>query len=88
LANEATASDLSGLKEAIEQALKNDDRNKLLGWLSSIDPSSNHKIALGKPKVETGTWLIRQNLDFDVWKNAPNSLIWLNGKGMESTKRS
>ncbi|KAH7350622.1 hypothetical protein BKA65DRAFT_242529 [Rhexocercosporidium sp. MPI-PUGE-AT-0058] len=75
--------DLSGLRKAIEAAQKDSGRSALLDWLSSVDPSLNYNNARGKYDQGghgTGDWLIRNNKDFEKWKIAPNSLMWLNGK--------
>ncbi|KAH9217695.1 hypothetical protein DL95DRAFT_295034 [Leptodontidium sp. 2 PMI_412] len=76
-------SDLSELRKAIEAAQRDADRTTLLDWLSSVDPSLNYNNARGKYDQGghgTGDWLIRNNDDFEKWKTAPNTLMWLNGK--------
>ena len=77
-------SDIAALRKAIETAQHDSKRSGLLNWLSSVDPSLNYNNARGKREnggQGTGDWLIRDNDDFNRWKVAPNSLMWLNGKG-------
>lgn len=74
--------EISALLKAIEIAQRDSHRSKLLKWLSSLDPSHNYNNACGKHEKGTGEWLINGNNDFETWKVAPNSLMWLNGKGM------
>ena len=77
-------SDVAALRRAIERAQQDKKRTELLNWLSSVDPSLNYNNARGKHEnggQGTGDWLIRDNEDFNRWKLAPNSLMWLNGKG-------
>ncbi|KAG4441669.1 hypothetical protein IFR05_002876 [Cadophora sp. M221] len=76
-------SDLAELRKAIEAAQRDADRSALLDWLSSVDPSLNYNNARGKYEQGghgTGDWLIQNNEDFEKWKLATNSLMWLNGK--------
>ncbi len=51
---------------------------KLIRWLSTCDPSSNHHAAYKKHQPQTGEWFTRRD-DFEQWKHAQNSLIWLYG---------
>jgi len=74
-------SDLSGLRKAIEDAEEDKDRQKLVTWLSSIDPSTYYNSARAKHEPTTGDWLIVNNKEFRAWENSPDSFLWLNGKG-------
>jgi hypothetical protein len=38
-------------------------------------------LLLEKHEPETGDWLIKDGTDFKGWFNAPNSFLWVNGKG-------
>lgn len=78
------SSDLSGLRLAIKETQENEKQQELLQWLSSVDPSKNYNNARSKHKPHTGDWLLKNNDDFEMWKVAPNSLLWLNGKGTNS----
>ena len=57
---------------------REEDRDKIVQWLSVTDFASNHHAARKKHTKATGTW-ITSLADFERWKNAPNSLIWLHG---------
>lgn len=72
---------VAGLSQAIQEIRNDREREKLLEWLSSADPSKNFNAALDKHQPETGDWLMKGNEDFETWETAPNSLLWLNGKG-------
>lgn len=74
-------SDLAALRTAVEKAQRDSNRSQLLNWLSSVDPSEGYNDARKKHEKNTGNWLIRKNEDFEKWKTAPNSLMWLSGKG-------
>jgi hypothetical protein len=73
--------DVSSLRKDIEYAQRDSRRRALLDWLSSIDPSENYNSARKRHVTETGDWLIKGNEDFKHWEHAPNSLLWLHGKG-------
>ena len=76
--------DVAALRKAIGTARHDYNHTELLSWLSSVDPSQNYNNARGKYEnggQGTGDWLVRNNEDFERWKTAPSSLMWLNGKG-------
>jgi hypothetical protein len=79
------SNDMSGLKKAIEDEQQSQRRKELLDSLSSIDPSVHFNCARKKHEFSTGGWLLVENEDFERWKIAPNSLLWLNGKGVFDT---
>lgn len=54
---------------------------KILRWLSSIDPESNHKAAQGLRQVGTGGWLTAGKI-YQDWFNAAGSFLWLYGLRM------
>ncbi len=68
-------------KQAVSSAQSDGNRAKLIQWLSAADPSINYISAREKHEAETGDWLIKESTDFKNWKNAPNSFLWVNGKG-------
>lgn len=70
-----------GLRKAIEDRQGDKERAKLLDWLSDVDPSVNFNAAIRKREQHTGNWLLKDNEMFENWQTAPNSLLWLNGKG-------
>lgn len=55
-----------------------DTKDKLLRWLSSTNPSTNHEAARKKHEPSTGAWLLRSQ-SFIEWKNSANSFLWLHG---------
>lgn len=56
----------------------NECREKIIQWLSIVDPSSNHLAACKKHQPTTGEWLIKRT-DLEEWKRKRNSLLWLYG---------
>lgn len=70
-----------GFKQAVASAQSEKNRTKLVEWLSTADPSINYNSAREKHEPETGDWLIKDSTDFKGWFNAPNSFLWVNGKG-------
>ena len=55
-----------------------DRREKIIRWLSTTDPSTNHHAACKKLLPTTGDWFVHGD-DFREWKQAQNSLLWLYG---------
>ena len=55
-----------------------DTKDRVLQWLSSTNPSSNHNAARKKHEPSTGAWLLRSQ-SFIEWKNNANSFLWLHG---------
>ena len=49
-------------------------------WLSPLNPSTNHKMALGQRLDGTGSWFT-QSTTFQEWK-VTGSLLWIHGKRM------
>jgi hypothetical protein len=56
------------------------ERERLLNWLSSTDPSLNYNSARQKHESCTGDWLIHDDR-FQSWFNNGYSFLWLHGKG-------
>jgi N-terminal domain of NWD NACHT-NTPase len=73
--------EITRLREIIKVEQTSTYRRDLLNWLSSVDPSSNYNHARGNHALSTGDWLVDKNFDFKLWANAPNSQLWLSGKG-------
>ncbi|CZT12383.1 uncharacterized protein RAG0_16224 [Rhynchosporium agropyri] len=75
-------------KKAVELSQRDNSRSELLSWLSSVDPSQKYNDARDKHDSAgegTGDWLILDNEDFNRWKKASNSLMWLNGEVRQSS---
>jgi hypothetical protein len=73
---------LSGLREAINAAQHEAKRKNLLNWLTKVDYSTSYNSALQKRHSETSGWLVNKLEVFHKWKDSPNSLLWLHGKGV------
>ncbi|KAM0251267.1 hypothetical protein ACHAQJ_008258 [Trichoderma viride] len=70
----------AGLQKAIEEARQDKESNDLIGWISSLDPSSSYNAALDKRALGTNKWLVEDNQGFRDWVKNPRSLLWLHGK--------
>ncbi|KAK3317580.1 ankyrin repeat-containing domain protein [Cercophora scortea] len=75
----SVGTDVSGLRKAIEEAQMEEKRLGLLSWLCDVDPSENHNAALDRHEGGTSVWLVEDSEEFEVWKQAPGSLLWLHG---------
>jgi hypothetical protein len=51
---------------------------KILTWLNTCDPSTNHAAARQKHEPTTGDWFIK-SAAFTAWKSAQKSWLWLHG---------
>ncbi len=74
--------EVSRLREVIEKAQADEERKRLLEWLFSVDPSTNYNYAHERNTSSRGDWLVKESSDFKNWEKAPNSLLWLHGKGI------
>jgi hypothetical protein len=54
------------------------EQNKIIQWLQSTDPSTNHNAACERREPLTGNWLLQSD-DFAKWKREPKQLLWLHG---------
>jgi hypothetical protein len=66
------------LDNHLENQKVNEEREAIIRWLSTTDPSANFHASRKKCQSETGQWLINR-ADFEDWKMSPNSLLWLYG---------
>lgn len=66
--------------KTIETRMDKAERERLLSWLSSVDPSSNYNIARQTHEPQTGNWLIHDE-SFQSWYTGCSSFLWLHGKG-------
>lgn len=73
--------DFTAFSRAVEETRRDRDRQSLLDWLSSVDPSTNYNSAREKHETGTGDWLVVGNKQFNTWKKTGNSFMWINGKG-------
>jgi hypothetical protein len=53
-------------------------RRRIIQWLSTVDPSSNHNAAWKKHQPTTGEWLIKRP-DFEEWEKTGGLLLLLCG---------
>jgi hypothetical protein len=77
----AIKEEINRVHKVIEKNRMDGQRESLLHWLSSVDPSSNYNSARKKHQSSTGDWLVLRNEEFRNWMQTENSLLWLNGKG-------
>ncbi|KAF8850333.1 hypothetical protein BDZ45DRAFT_679851 [Acephala macrosclerotiorum] len=64
----------------IRAARKDEDRNRIMVWLTEgvPNPSKEHNEARNKHEKTTGSWLLDSN-EFKKWSTTRNSFLWLNG---------
>lgn len=55
-----------------------EEKNKILGWLKSSDPSTNHSAARKKHEPTTGDWFL-QSETFSAWTQGAVESVWLHG---------
>jgi Cdc6-like AAA superfamily ATPase len=53
--------------------------NKIYGWLSPPDPSSDFNAAIKQRQAKTGSWVLESG-HFVRWMTTTSSLLWLYGK--------
>jgi hypothetical protein len=80
----AVEEEVSRVGRLFKQARNDEERTKLLEWLYSVDPSKDYNDARAAYAFSTGDWLVKANSDFRNWEKAPNSLLWLHGRGIIS----
>lgn len=54
------------------------EKDKIMAWLSSPDPSTNYNKALKQRYQDTGVWFL-EGERFDTWKSTPAAFMWLYG---------
>ncbi|EON65785.1 hypothetical protein W97_05024 [Coniosporium apollinis CBS 100218] len=69
----------SHIQQTIQSSQTEENKQKILEWLTRADPSSNHNEARKKHEPKTGDWLLQSQV-YRNWKASPNSLLWLYGK--------
>ena len=74
-------SDISDLKRAIELAQVDGTRKQLLEWLTPVKPSTNYINLIGTRGINSAIWFLADKITCK-WEKEPDSLLWLNGKGM------
>ncbi|TVY35584.1 hypothetical protein LSUB1_G005613 [Lachnellula subtilissima] len=85
----ALTTDITTLTVAIDQGITqlrldfaasrvDDQRDKIIKWLSCTDPSFNHLAACKKHQPMTGEWFTKGSI-MKEWMETQNSLLWLYG---------
>jgi hypothetical protein len=74
----AIAQSISDITHQLESQKLDTDREAIIQWLSSTDPSTNHQAACKKAQPGTGKWLL-DHKDFQHWRSTPNSRLWVHG---------
>jgi hypothetical protein len=74
----AISRDVSEIKNQLDSQKSDENREAIIRWLSTTDPSVNFHASRRKCQPETGIWLINR-ADFKNWKVSPNSFLWLYG---------
>lgn len=73
---------ISGVTQKMNFAMKHlhmeRNQEKINGWLSPPDPSTNYNKALQQRHQGSGQWLL-QDSAYSAWKTEPNSFLWLYG---------
>jgi hypothetical protein len=74
----AIAQGISDITHQLDSQKLDKDREAIIQWLSSTDPSTNHQVACKKCQTGTGRWLV-DHTEFQEWRSIHNSLLWLHG---------
>ena len=61
-----------------QTAVRSERHNKVLQWLKSSDPSTNHNAARKKYQPTTGEWFLKSH-QYRSWMEGRISSIWLHG---------
>lgn len=65
--------------ENVVQRMDDQERDKLLSWISDIKYGNHHDHVVERRTPETGTWLIRHET-FREWRDTTSSgILWLRG---------
>ncbi|KAL7276073.1 hypothetical protein RUND412_000957 [Rhizina undulata] len=57
---------------------RDDERFKILAWLSKVNYQEHHKFIVGVRQANTGNWLFKKK-DFIEWEKSASSIFWLHG---------
>ncbi|KAF8330209.1 ankyrin repeat-containing domain protein [Amanita rubescens] len=77
---DSTLNEIHGNYVQTQYTYVNDEEilGKFKKWLNAPDPSTNHNIARKKHHKNTGQWILEDER-YVIWKQQPNSLMWING---------
>jgi hypothetical protein len=73
--------DMTASRQAAENVMTQKEREELLSWLCSTDPSSIYNAIRDRHKTGTNEWLIKDSEEFRTWETNAGSVLWLHGKG-------
>jgi ankyrin repeat domain-containing protein 50 len=62
----------------VESRLVDDERQKILSWLSPVNPYTNHTSARDKHEATTGLWFLNSS-DFHTWEQGNHCSLLLTG---------
>lgn len=71
--------DVQDTKKTVQDLEFKQRRERIEGWLSPPDPSTNYNKALRQRQEGTGLWFLKSNDAFARWKTRRNSILWLYG---------
>lgn len=66
------------VRDSVCEIVRDENFDRVIRWLSSPDPSSNHNSARKKCERTTGDWFI-ESQDFESWTTQTASSLWLYG---------
>lgn len=72
--------DTSSLLKVVRDAQMESEREGLLSWLCTVNPSEAYNAARDKHMRGTSGWLVEESKEFRDWKKSAGSVLWLNGK--------
>jgi ankyrin repeat domain-containing protein 50 len=72
------AQGVSDITQQLDAKKLDDDREAIIRWLSTTDPSTNFHAARKKCQPGSGRWLLERD-EFKSWQAAQNTLLWLHG---------
>ncbi|KAF8501835.1 hypothetical protein JB92DRAFT_863791 [Gautieria morchelliformis] len=75
---EALQKQTAVIDQSNKQAQLEEYTREIYDWLSAPDHHSIHMNACTKRQETTGSWFV-QGSQFDEWRNAPNSFLWIHG---------
>ncbi|KAH9888269.1 ankyrin repeat-containing domain protein [Xylariomycetidae sp. FL2044] len=70
--------DISNLTITVERAFKEASEEKVLRWLETASPTTNHLAAVSKHKTSTGDWLLEHE-SYKKWLSGSAKTLWLRG---------
>jgi hypothetical protein len=72
------SNDVHIIVASLEQMRSSDKTRAIIPWLKAADSSVNYNTAIEAHDPGTGEWFL-SSTQFRVWKDQPNSFLWLHG---------